>query len=79
VQRLDGLDQSYWHYEVDDATVVLHWDTFAGISLHVEDDSGDDLLKCVADRISKPGASPNGGPAEQLGNSGADGGPPSVS
>ena len=28
---------------------------------------------------AEPGASPNGGPAERLGNSGAGGGPPSVS
>jgi hypothetical protein len=28
---------------------------------------------------AEPGASPNGGPAESLGNSGAGGGPPSVS
>jgi hypothetical protein len=28
---------------------------------------------------AEPGASPNGGPAEPLGNSGAGGGPPSVS
>jgi hypothetical protein len=29
--------------------------------------------------LPQPGASPNGGPAERLGNSGAGGGPPSVS
>ncbi len=30
-------------------------------------------------RVAEPGASPNGGPAEPLGNSGVGGGPPSVS
>ena len=30
-------------------------------------------------RITEPGASPNGGPAERFGDSGAGGGPPSVS
>ena len=36
------------------------------------------LLNCQAD-ISGPGAPPNGGPATLPGNSGASGGPPSVS
>lgn len=34
---------------------------------------------CDEIRRAEPGASPNGGPAERLGNSGAGGGPPSVS
>ncbi len=38
----------------------------------------DSLLR-TAKRIAEPGASPNGGPAERLANSGAGGGPPSVS
>ena len=79
VRRLDGLDQSYWDYEVEGATIVLHWDTFAGISLHVEDGSRDDLLRRVADRLSEPGASPQGGAAGRLGNSNITEGPPPVS
>ena len=35
--------------------------------------------KRLEERIAEPGASPNGGPAEALGNSGVSGGPPSVS
>jgi hypothetical protein len=34
-----------------------------------------DTVECV----TEPGASPNGGPAESLGSSGVNGGPPSVS
>jgi hypothetical protein len=37
------------------------------------------LAKALGHRIAQPGASPNGGPAERLGNSGVPGGPPSVS
>jgi hypothetical protein len=38
------------------------------------------VLAMVCDRrSSQPAASPNGGPAQPLGNSGAGGGPPSVS
>ena len=37
------------------------------------------ILKQALKRVAEPGASPNGGPAERLGNSGVGGGPPSVS
>jgi hypothetical protein len=79
VQRLDGLDQSYWDYDVGGTTVVLHSDVFAGISLHVEDGSRDDLLRRVAATITEPDAAPNGGPAMSVDNPNASGGPPSVS
>jgi hypothetical protein len=79
IQRLDGLDQRYWDYDVEGTTIVLHSDAFAGISLHVEDGSRDDLLRRVAAQIAEPCAAPNGGPATPLGNSEATEGPPSVS
>ena len=79
IQRLDGLDQRYWDYDFGGTTVVLHSDVFAGISVHVEDGFQDDLLRRVAAQITEPDAPPNGGPAGRLGNSGAGGGPPSVS
>jgi hypothetical protein len=79
IERLDGLDQSYWDYNIEGTTIVLHSDVFAGISLHVEDGSRDDLLRRVAAQITEPATSPNGGPAPALGDSGATEGPPSVS
>jgi len=79
IRQLDGLDQRYWDYEIDGTTVVLHSDVFAGILLHVEDGSRDDLLRSVAAKITEPSASPNGGPATPVGNSEASDGPPSVS
>jgi hypothetical protein len=59
VQQLDGLDQSYWDYDVEGTTVVIHSDTFAGISLHVADGSRDDLLRRVAVQITEPDGSAN--------------------
>jgi hypothetical protein len=61
VQQLDGLDQSYWHYDFEGTTIVLHWDAFAGICLHIDDGSRDDLLRRVAATITEPDAAPNAG------------------
>lgn len=55
VQRLDGLDQRCWDYDVDGATIVLQSDVFAGISIHVEDGSREDLLRRVAAIITESG------------------------
>jgi hypothetical protein len=51
LRRLDALDQGYWDFEVDGITIVLHWDTFAGVSLHVGDGSHDALLRATAASI----------------------------
>ena len=59
IQRLDGLDQSYWDYDIEGTRIVLHSDVFAGISLHVEDGSRDDLLRRVAAQITEPDGSAN--------------------
>jgi len=53
IQRLDGPDQRYWDFDVDGVKVVLHSDVFAGVSLHVEDESDDGLLRSLADKLSK--------------------------
>ena len=39
----------------------------------------DSISQLTEEERAEPGASPNGGPAESFGNSGAGGGPPSVS
>jgi hypothetical protein len=52
LRKLDGLDQSYWDYDVDGTTVVLHRDVLAGVSLHVEDGSKDELLRRIAATIT---------------------------
>jgi len=35
--KLSGLDQNYWDFNVNGVTVVLHSDTMAGVSIHIED------------------------------------------
>ena len=52
VERLDGVDQAYWTIEVEGVNVVLHWDSIAGVSLHIEDRSRDEFLRCIAGRIT---------------------------
>jgi hypothetical protein len=47
-QKLDGLEQRYWDFEIDDVTFVLHSDPMMGVSIHVEDGSNEDLLRFVA-------------------------------
>ncbi len=54
VRRLDSPDQRYWDYDIENTTVVLHFDEFAGITLHVENGSCDSLLRRIAKNIGKP-------------------------
>lgn len=79
VQQLSGLDQSYWDYDVGGTTVVLSWDTFAGISVYTEDGSQDELLKRIAAMITEPDAPPTVGPTASTDYSNTPGGPRSVS
>jgi hypothetical protein len=51
--QLDGLDQRYWDFSVERVTIVLHGDTMAGVSIHVEDGSQDDLLRAIAGSLLK--------------------------
>lgn len=62
IHKLDGLDQRYWDFDVGGTTVVLHSDVFAGVSVHVEDGTNDDLLRRIAASISdvQSNAFPNG-------------------
>ena len=48
IQNLDGLDQRYWDFRVGDTTIVLHSDTFAGVSISCKDNSKEDLLRHLA-------------------------------
>jgi len=52
IQKLSGLDQAYWDFEVNGATVVLHADVFAGVSIHVEDGSREGLLREIARELT---------------------------
>jgi hypothetical protein len=58
-KRLDGLDQHYWDFTVAGVTVVLHSDTFAGVSIHVEDGTRDDQLRSISESLMKDRQSQN--------------------
>lgn len=51
--KLDGLDQRYWDFDVGGTILVLHSDAMAGISIHVEDGSDDNLLRKIAETLMK--------------------------
>ncbi|HUT70171.1 MAG TPA: DUF3630 family protein [Desulfatiglandales bacterium] len=53
VEKLDGLDQRYWDFDVDGTIVVLHSDAMAGISIHIEDGTNDSLLRRVSSSLIK--------------------------
>jgi hypothetical protein len=52
IQKLDGLDQRYWDFDVGGTTIVLHSDVFAGVSVHAENGTNDDLLRRIAATIT---------------------------
>ena len=51
--KLDGLDQRYWDFKIKGKTVVLHSDNYMGVSVHIEDGTNDDLLRSIAEEITK--------------------------
>jgi len=53
VERLDGLDQRYWDFEVDGKVVVLHSDSMAGISIHIAKGADDNFLRNFASTLIK--------------------------
>jgi hypothetical protein len=53
IEKLDGLDQVYWDFQIDEHIYVLHMDTFAGISLSIKNIVNDDLLRQIASKLLK--------------------------
>jgi len=55
VNRLDDPlgDQRYWDFDVDGTIVVLHFDVMAGVSIHVEDGSHEELLRHIAKELTR--------------------------
>ena len=48
IQKLDGLDQHYWDFDVKGVVIVLHWDGMMGVSIHVQEGTNEDILRSVA-------------------------------
>ncbi len=61
------------------ALVIEHFRSKFPVSVIASDTESIVALRAADQKITEPGASPNGGPAEPSGNSGVGGGPPSVS
>ena len=58
-QRLHGVEQRYWDYDLEGVTVVLHSDAFAGVSIYVEDGTHDAFLRRIAQQVAEPSAAGN--------------------
>jgi hypothetical protein len=61
IQRLDDPlgDQRYWDFGVGGTTVVLHSDVMAGVSIHVEDGTHEELLREIVQELTKDEGSQN--------------------
>ncbi len=46
-------DHRYWDFDVKGTIVVLHSDVMAGVSIHVEDGTHEELLREIAMELSK--------------------------
>jgi len=53
VEKVDGVDQHYWDFDVNGITLVLHSDTMAGVSIHVKDGTHEDLLQEIAKELTE--------------------------
>ena len=53
IEKLDGLDQRYWDFDIEGNVVVIHSDSMVGISIHVEDESNENLLRVIGKRLLK--------------------------
>lgn len=51
INKLNGLDQKYWDFNISSTTIVLHSDTFMGISIYVENGSSETLLRKIVEKI----------------------------
>ena len=51
IEKVEGVDQRYWDFDVDGTIVVLHSDPMAGISIHIEDGSNENLLRKIASML----------------------------
>ena len=45
VNKLDGLDQSYWDFEVGAAKFCLHQENTLGIFIYAQNEQGNELLE----------------------------------
>ncbi|MBK8945756.1 MAG: hypothetical protein IPM32_10885 [Ignavibacteriae bacterium] len=49
--KLDGIDQHYWDFNIRENKIVLHSDSMAGISIYAENDSDTELLRKIGQKL----------------------------
>lgn len=57
IRKLDGLDQRYWDFEIDDCKLTLHLEHYLGISLFPTSKTGNanlenESIKRIADYLA---------------------------
>ena len=53
IEKLRDVDQRGWNFKIQDKILVLQSESVAGISMHIEDGSDDELLRNVAEALLK--------------------------
>ena len=53
VEKVNGVDQHYWDFDVNGITVVLHSDGMAGVSIHVKDGANENLVREIASQLTE--------------------------
>jgi len=51
INKIESPDQRYWDFKIYDSVLVLHSDTFCGISIHFEERDKESLLRSIAEKI----------------------------
>lgn len=53
VEKVNGVDQHYWDFDINGITVILHLDRMAGVSIHLEDGAHENLLREIAKQLTE--------------------------
>ena len=48
VRKVGGAEQCYWDYGAAGVPLVLHCDNLAGVSVHIDDGSSEEVLRRIA-------------------------------
>ncbi len=56
MERIDGLDQSYWDIEIDGRIITLHWENYLGICLFAAEKAADEIIRVMGNALAANGA-----------------------
>ncbi len=51
VQKINGLDQWYWDFQLEGVTIVLYLEHYLGICVYVEDGTHEELLRSTVQAL----------------------------